>query len=832
MTQNKTLNNLDIDKEMTSTFLDEVKEDDEIPTSQKPDNSIVKNLTKEEREYIEEYGGEEETKVVTEVVGPVKPITLMEKIDIDCLRTIRDNIDFLYDNGYVSGRSFDEIQDNLTKQQLKTIVDKYYKTKMKGTNIKYTYSKGIKWGRMFSKGPSLQSLCKSIRHTICNGKFVDIDMKNAHCCILLMYCNEQKLDCPNLLNYVNNRDTLLKELCAFGLTRDEAKTFPLSIMNGGIRSGKFKTGECPEWLLKFEKEMKRIQKFYSNTTEGKKRLRRAKTRNPDNALGSCLNYYLCNKENEILNCLFNYYNSRNITTGALCFDGLMLYKHTIKDINLLVTQTNVFLEKVGYGLIKMDYKPMEHIIDFHDLGLEMKTDIDNTDEGQALYYYDERKDFMMYHKKKGSLFFYDEYKKLWDDTDFEIIRTDMSNVLQPYLNDIIDTEERMESLLSLKESRTKSGIIREIKPLIKRNYKDNFINTKFDKKVGFFPVKGGVIDLHNLEVREMRMDDYFTKGGERTYIAHMTEEQEDYVVNYIGEILDTTDRKYIDYLLSCVGYSLTGENNLKLFFTLLGCADSGKSLFLELLLLIFGDFGTIANEKCFTIGKKSTHDQEIFSLEGVRMSGISELSEDDKFNERLIKSISGGDVQNLRRCGSKNNEKVSFDTILWLMSNHLATFQDKAFITRIRLFDFHKKFKRDGKKKREVLSNVDLFFTMACNQANKYYNNGLQIEDVKQVLAFTDTNILEKDSFIQFFKEDLYEVTGDDTDRVKKTDLLKDYKNYVSRNFPSERVGRNKFYNRCIEVYDFSTYRQRWYEGVKKTDYEEIEELNPMMRLL
>ena len=109
--------------------------------------------------------------------------------------------------------------------------------------------------RVAAGGLSLANLARQLRHAACIDIYIDIDVENAHPVILRFICNQHKIDCEFLDEYVEDREKLLSEF----EDREAGKKAYLTIMNGadGII-------ECIEGatrhLKRFSKEMETIRK--------------------------------------------------------------------------------------------------------------------------------------------------------------------------------------------------------------------------------------------------------------------------------------------------------------------------------------------------------------------------------------------------------------------------------------------------------------------------------------------------------------------------------------------------------------------------------------------
>ena len=63
--------------------------------------------------------------------------------------------------------------------------------------------------RVAAGGLSLANLARQLRHAACIDIYIDIDVENAHPVILRFICNQHKIDCEFLDEYVEDREKLL-----------------------------------------------------------------------------------------------------------------------------------------------------------------------------------------------------------------------------------------------------------------------------------------------------------------------------------------------------------------------------------------------------------------------------------------------------------------------------------------------------------------------------------------------------------------------------------------------------------------------------------------------
>lgn len=253
-----------------------------------------------------------------------KTIVLVEEYNKEKLKILIDNYPELSDkigkmrdfkNGY---KKIDDAGAN------KTILQNLYKAKQ----VEYKGARGSVDGRLF--GPnSLQGLNRSCRHTVCfdnegNPIYYDYDMVGAHNNLAVILCGWLGIDCSRLKEYSNNRDNRINELMNhFKLSRDEAKTVVLSMLNGG--GDKYISEEdTPEWLFSLKLQLREInKKICELNPELYKNAKKQKDFNPE---GTVFNKILCKMENIVLQCMKKWCDKNDIKVGALCFDGMLLKK--------------------------------------------------------------------------------------------------------------------------------------------------------------------------------------------------------------------------------------------------------------------------------------------------------------------------------------------------------------------------------------------------------------------------------------------------------------------------------------------------------------------------
>lgn len=116
-------------------------------------------------------------------------------------------------------------------------------------------------------------------------------------------------------------------------------------------------------------------------------------------------------------------------------------------------------------------------------------------------------------------------------------------------------------------------------------------------------------------------------------------------------LVTSNNQHMIDFLQRTFGYCLTGSTREGSIFYVHGESRTGKTTIVEALLAILGmnEYGYKTSFDTFLASRRAGGPRnDLASLEGIRLSVASEVSSGQKFNEALLKELSGEDSINVR----------------------------------------------------------------------------------------------------------------------------------------------------------------------------------------
>lgn len=103
------------------------------------------------------------------------------------------------------------------------------------------------------------------------------------------------------------------------------------------------------------------------------------------------------------------------------------------------------------------------------------------------------------------------------------------------------------------------------------------------------------------------------------------------------------DAEMIRFLQQWCGYSLTGDTREHALVFVYGPGGNGKSVFLNTVTDILGDYAATAAMDTFTASKQEKHAADLAMLRGARLVTASETEDGRAWAESRIKQLTGGD---------------------------------------------------------------------------------------------------------------------------------------------------------------------------------------------
>lgn len=252
-------------------------------------------------------------------------------------------------------------------------------------------------------------------------------------------------------------------------------------------------------------------------------------------------------------------------------------------------------------------------------------------------------------------------------------------------------------------------------------------------------------------------------------------------IKFVDEITNG-NKELANYLQKIVGYSLTGETKEQLFFFLHGHGANGKSVFVNIIQDMLGDYSMQTPVSTIMTRGKSSVNNDIARLRGARFVNTTETEEGSRFNESEVKLITGGDIISARFLHKEYFEYRPQFT-LWISGNHKPVPGDSYSIwRRLILIPFDVKFSKDKQDKNlavKLRDELPGILNWAIEGCLDWQENGLTTPKV--ILDATKEYRTEMDR-IKSWMEDCCSIKADNSCSTKASDLYQSYKTWADDN--------------------------------------------------
>jgi putative DNA primase/helicase len=251
------------------------------------------------------------------------------------------------------------------------------------------------------------------------------------------------------------------------------------------------------------------------------------------------------------------------------------------------------------------------------------------------------------------------------------------------------------------------------------------------------------------------------------------------------------DEDLIRYMQKVIGYSITGDTKEKCFFILHGSGDNGKTLFVNAVMAVLGEYASSTGMETFIVSLPGAPSNDIMRLKGARLAMASEAERQFQLAEAKIKRLTGGDMCTARLL---YREPIDFypQFKIFLLTNQIPRFSvtDIALMNRIHLIPFGVTIPKE-KQDKDLLDKLKLEASGILNWAITgcllWQAEGLNPPSA--VVAALEDHRLEVDVIGRFIEECC---VLESVSRVGVTQLHNAYSDWASQN-DIDTIGRKGF---------------------------------------
>ncbi|WP_042570406.1 phage/plasmid primase, P4 family, partial [Ralstonia solanacearum] len=353
-----------------------------------------------------------------------------------------------------------------------------------------------------------------------------------------------------------------------------------------------------------------------------------------------------------------------------------------------------------------------------------------------------------------------------------------------------------------------SATIAAVEKIARSDPKHAATADEWDADVWALNTPGGVVDLRTGQLRAHRREDRMTKVTTATPRGRNGEG----CPAWLAFIADITggNTDLAAYLQRVVGYCLTGVTSEHALFFLYGTGANGKSVFVNVLTTILGDYAANAPMDTFMEARGDRHPTELAGLRGARLVSSIETEQGRRWNESKVKAITGGD-----KVSARFMRQDFFDYLpqfkLLIAGNHKPAIRnvDEAMKRRLHLIPFTVTVppeRRDGRLTEKLLKERDGILAWAIEGCLAWQRQRLDPPDC--VRSATEEYFDEEDAIGDFLDE---EAQCHQQARVAVADVFLRWQEWAGRR--GEYVGTSRWLAQQLTNRGFD--RTRLHGGVK-----------------
>jgi P4 family phage/plasmid primase-like protien len=237
----------------------------------------------------------------------------------------------------------------------------------------------------------------------------------------------------------------------------------------------------------------------------------------------------------------------------------------------------------------------------------------------------------------------------------------------------------------------------------------------------------GTLDLRTGALRPARGDDHITKS---VAVAPAAEGTASPLWSAFLARVTNGDAALQEYLQRLAGYFLTGSVQEHVLPFAHGGGGNGKSVFVNALHRIWGDYATVIPTEMLMVTPNDRHPTELARLRGVRLAIGSETEQGTRWAEAKIKSLTGGDPVTARFMRQDFFEfQPQFK--LFVIGNHKPTLRgvDAAMRRRMHLVPFTVTIperERDTRLPEKLRAEHPAILRWAIDGALRWQHDGLR----------------------------------------------------------------------------------------------------------
>jgi putative DNA primase/helicase len=272
----------------------------------------------------------------------------------------------------------------------------------------------------------------------------------------------------------------------------------------------------------------------------------------------------------------------------------------------------------------------------------------------------------------------------------------------------------------------------------------------FDRDPWLFNCANGALDLRTGVLQDHARADMARRISDVAYDPKASAPR---WASFLRRVLPDAETRA--FLQRAVGYSLTGSTSEQKLLLMYGFGANGKTTFCETVKEVLGDYGQQMPFETLLEKRYAGIPNDVARLDGARFVLASESKDGDRFNEQLVKQLTGGDTMTARFLHAEFFDFRPQCTV-WLRTNHRPVVRgtDDAIWRRFLMVPFEVQIpedERDDSLPQQLLAELPGVLAWAVEGCLAWQRQGLA--PPAEVQAATDAYRNDSDVMGTFFEE-------------------------------------------------------------------------------
>lgn len=324
-----------------------------------------------------------------------------------------------------------------------------------------------------------------------------------------------------------------------------------------------------------------------------------------------------------------------------------------------------------------------------------------------------------------------------------------------------ETEKQAKAILKFANENARNmrqaGSVNAVETMTRSNAEIIATAEQFDSNLMLLGTPTGTVDLSTGELMKPERSHWITKHckvspAKKGTPAPLWEA-------FLKRTFDGNN-ELIEFMQRAAGYALTGHTTEHKLLFMFGTGSNGKSVFLNTIFSIMGDYAKRAAAQTFLNSSGDKHPTDLAGLQGARLVAGSELPAGKAWNESVIKDLTGGDIITARFMRQDYFDYMPQFT-LFIAGNHRPSFSgiDEAIRRRVCLIPFTvtiPKEERDPELPQKLEDEWPAILRWMIDGALEWQRIGLSVPE--EVSAASQEYMEDEDTLSEFFADNIADI--------------------------------------------------------------------------